>query len=98
MSEQFFDARPATCGRHIVDAPVQVEIIFSTHALIEPCKFQQGPAAGANLLRMCANIKTEYSGLTTGWFQQAQQQMDGRGFACPIWSQKAKDDACRNIQ
>src|SRR6476646_10294737 len=82
----------------MVDAPVQVEIIFGAHALVEAGKLQQSATAGANGLALGAGIKAQDPRLSRRWFQQAQQQMDGGGFARPVGPQKAKDDACRHLQ
>src|SRR5258706_15987314 len=98
VGEQFFDASPAIRRRHLVDAPVQVEIVLGTHALVESGKFKQRPTAGANGIGLGAGIKAQDPGLTRRWFQQAKQQVDGRGFARPIWSEKPKDDASRYLQ
>jgi hypothetical protein len=98
VGEQFFDASPAIRRRHPVDAPVQVEIVLGAHALVESGKFKQHPTAGANGIGLGAGIKAQDPGLTGRWFQQAKQQVDGRGFARPIWSQKPEDDASRHLQ
>ncbi|GAC1353911.1 MAG: hypothetical protein NVSMB38_30750 [Ktedonobacteraceae bacterium] len=94
MGKQFFDAGLARRRRYLVDAPVQVEIVLGTHALVESRKLQQRSTAGANGLGLGAGIKAKDPGLTPRWFQQAKQQMDGRGFARPIWPEKPKDNAC----
>jgi len=98
MGEQFFDAGLACGRRHAVDAPVQVEIVLGTHAFVEPRKLQQRSAAGANGLGLGAGVKAQDPGLTLCGFQQAKQQMDGRGFARPIWPEKPKDNARRHLQ
>src|SRR5262249_52865843 len=94
MDQQFLGAGAPVCRGHMIDAPIEVQIIFGAHPLIEAVKLQQRPPAGANLVSLAAGVKTQNTCLTARWLQQPQQQMDGSRFACPICPQKAKDDTC----
>ena len=98
VGEQFFDARPPFGGRHMVDAPVKVQVVFGSHALVQSGKFEQSSDAGTNFIRLRARIEAKHAGLTVGWFQEAKQEMDGGCFASAIWSQKTKDYSCRHLQ
>src|SRR5260221_7863413 len=98
VGEQFFDARPPFGGRHMVDAPVKVQIVFGGHALVKPCKLEQSSDASTNFIRFCAGIEAKYAGLALRRAQEAKQEMDGGRFASTIWSQKTKDDSCRHLQ
>src|SRR5690348_1911173 len=98
MGEQFFDTRLAIGGRHMVDTPVEIQIVFGSHALVESRKLEQRSDAGTNFIGLRACIVAEHTGPTICWLQQAEQEMDGSCFASPIWSQKAKNYSCRHLQ
>src|SRR5215469_12616401 len=98
VGEQFFDARAPFGGRHMVDAPVKVQIVFGGHALVKSCKLEQSSDAGTNLIRLCAGIEAKHAGLALRRFQEAKQEMDGGRFTSTIWSQKTKDNSCRHLQ
>src|SRR5260370_36087066 len=63
-----------------------------------PGNSEQRPTGGESGTGLGGGIKPEARGLPRRWFQQAKQQVDGRGFARPIWSEKPKDDASRYLQ
>ncbi len=61
--------RPPFGGRHMVDAPVKVQIVFGGHALVEPCKLEQRSYSSTNFIRLRAGIKAKHAGLTLRGFQ-----------------------------
>jgi hypothetical protein len=98
VCEQFFDTRSPFGGWHMVDAPVKVQVVFGSHALVKSRKFQQSSYAGTNCIRLPARIEAKHAGLTLRWFQEAKQEMNSGSFARAIWSQKTKDYSCRHLQ
>ena len=61
--EQLFDKRPQLVCRYIVDAPIKVQVIFGSHALIQSRKFEQRSNAGTNFIRPHARIEAKHATL-----------------------------------
>ena len=82
----------------MIDATVQVEVVFGAYAFVETSEFEQRPALGTDLPRLAAAVKAHYARNPAGWFQQSQQKMDGGCFSGSVGTQEAEDDPCRNLQ
>lgn len=98
MFEQLSDAGAPRGGRHLVDAAIKIEIVLRAYALLEPSKFEQGPAASANLFRTLAYIEAHYPGLTLCGLNQSEQEVNSSRFPCAVRSKKAEYNAGRHFE
>ena len=83
-------------AREMRDARVEAQVVLGGEALVEAGVLEQRAGAAADLLPVGRRIEAQHARGAGGWLDDAEEEMDGGGFAGAVRPEEGEDRAFGN--